>query len=233
MFDATLAAGEDQQRPIREGLLRDATLLTTVNKNGKAALLVVAVVAALGLLALAVINSSGPLLEGPGGTIGTLYVDGVGHSTWALLDWPRHVDSNSRSCITDEGAAQILIFDDRSAHVVGYGDRYTAGFASRYDASGSETFIYNYTAYTAPDLDWTDPNKVSFSIDGLSYDLGEGRLFLIRTDDEGIVSIQQIYAGMPCFRESESVKDAVNEFAGSNDEILAFLKEISENQDLQ
>jgi hypothetical protein len=242
MLDTTLAVGEDQQRPIRERLLRDATLSTTANKKRKAALLAGAVVAALALLALAVISRFAPYpSEGPSSAIGTLFVDGVGQSKWVLLDWTQDFDRASNSWIIVEGAEQILIFDDMvydgSIHHVGYVDRpseqYTTGLALRYDASGSETLIYEYTAHTAPDLERTDPRKVSFSIDGIPYDLSEGSLFLVRTDDDGIVSVQQIYADMPYFRESESVFDAVNEFAASNDGILAFLKDISENQDLQ
>jgi hypothetical protein len=139
------------------------------------------------------------------------------------------------SWITVENAPRILIFDDvidgghRSGGLTG---EYKTGYAYRYDENEVKEVVYEFAIYTAPDLDWTDPGKISLSIDGASFDLSEGSLFLIRTNNG--ISVQQIDVDVPNFRRKDDDFDylieAVKEFAASNDDILAFLKEASENQ---
>jgi hypothetical protein len=254
MSATSLAVGDHEGRPSKDGLLRDEPLSAPPKaaSRRKLALIVGAAVAALAILALAALR---PFDRGytrsqpdwPSIAHGSLYVDGVGESHWRLVDWNWRRDWDM-SWIVAEGAPQILFFDD-----VIYGHRgsedyitserpgtYTRGYASRYDAN-VETLAYVFVAYTAPDLNWTDPRKVSLSVNGSPYDLSEGCLFLIKTADGG-ASVQQIDADMPAFRRSEDggvteavddfgeLTEAVNEFAASNDDVLAFLKEISENQ---
>jgi hypothetical protein len=234
--------------PIRDGLLKDEPLSnvpsSTATNKRKAAAAVGAVVVALAIIFLALARGFGRIYDSTQGqkaAIGTLYLDGVGESRWQLFDWTSwRFDWDAMSWIIVEDAPRILIFDDvndgcHRSHGHSSSEHpgeYMNGYACRYDENDVEEVVYDFAIYTAPYLDWTDPGKISFSIDGASYDLSEGSLFLIRTSDG--VSVQQIDVEMPIFRTKDDDFDylieAVKEFAASNDDILAFLKETSDNQ---
>jgi hypothetical protein len=248
-MSATLAVGDAQGQPGRDGLLRDEPLLlstapsTATSKRKKGAAVVGAVFFSLAIIALALARHFGRnyTTQGQKDSSGTLYLDGVGQSHWQLFDWTSwRFDWDTMSWIIVEDAPQILIFDDvndggHRSHGHSSSEHpgeYTTGYAWRYDENDVEEVVYDFAMYTSPDLDWTDPGKISFSIDGGSYDLSEGSLFLIRTNDG--ISVQQIDVDMPIFRAKDNdfhhLIEAVHEFAASNEDILAFLKGTSDNQ---
>jgi hypothetical protein len=223
---------------MREGLLCVGPSSRTNQR--KVALLVGTVLAALAIsigTALAVTRPFAPkyTTQGPNIATSMLIVDGVGESRWVLLDWTRRFDwdSDSMSYIIVEGAPQILIFDDlingdhrtKGHSSTEYPWDYTSGVAIH----GNRTVAFEYAANTTQELDWTKPPEVVFSINGSPHDLSEGGLFLIRAANE--FSVQQIAADMPYFQKRENIFEAVEEFAASNDDILAFLKETSGNKE--
>jgi hypothetical protein len=233
----------DEEQPVRpdqgpnEGLLC-LTPPKRQNRRRVAWLVGTAVLAAIAIaiaVALAVNRPFAPsyTTQGPNMATGTLFVDGVGESPWVLLDWTARFDWDNMSDIIVEGAPQVLIFDDLIDG--GHGaeghssSEYTWDFTNGSAIRSDGTVVYEYAANTTQELDWTKPQNISFTIDGAPYDLSEGTLFLIRTADG--VSVQQISADMPYFQKSDDVFEAVAEFAASNDDILAFLKEISASQD--
>jgi hypothetical protein len=209
----------------------------TLSRGRKVALLVVAVVLAVIVVPVAIgLAVSRPFASksttpGANTAFGTLVVDGVGTYNYVLLDWTKRYDWETNSDIFVEGAPQILLLDDVQDGGSGSSEHssteYPGSFGHGYATTSDGTVVYAY------DFNTTQDQQVSFSIDGTLYDLSMGGLFLIRTVDG--VDVQQIDVDMPVFYKSEDVFDAVQSFAESNDDILAFLKEISEQQqdDLQ
>jgi hypothetical protein len=234
---ATAAVDEEQPRSrseMEERLVKGASTMARTNKR-KAALVVAAVLTILAItiaIALAVTRPFSPrrTSQGPNSAFGTVVVDGVGESPWMLLDWTLMHDWDSKSDIFVEGAPQILLFDDLNDG--GHGSNthsssevpwaYTTGYAT----SNGGTIVYEYAANSTQYQNFV--SNVSFSIDGLPYDLSQGGLFLIRSADG--VSVEQVDADIPDFFKSEDVFAAVQEFAESNDDVVAFLKEVSGNQ---
>lgn len=149
-------------------------------------------------------------------------MDGVGSSSYTLLDWNMRLDWETMTQFFVEGAPQILLLDDMPDGDHGSEEHsstdYSWAFGYGY-ASNNGTIFYEYNTNT------TAEQQVSFSIDSLLYNVSKGSLFLIRTAGE--VEVQQVDVDMPVFYKSDDVNDAIQAFAESNDDILAFLKEIA------
>jgi hypothetical protein len=213
------------------------TLCTTKNKR-KMALLVFAVMLALVVVPIAIaltvlrpfastqpstqpFASKSPT-QGSNIATGRLAVDGAGTSSYVLLDWTMRLDWDTMSQFFVEGAPQILLLDDLTDGDHGSEEHsstdYSWAFGYGY-ASNNGSIVYEYNTNTTKD------QQVLFSIDGFLYNVSKGGLFLIQT--AGGVEVQQVDVAMPDFYESDDVNDAVQAFAESNNDILAFLKEIS------
>lgn len=204
-------------------------LSTTTRTRRTVVLFVVAVLVAIVVpvtIALTAPRTYRTNTQGSNIAFGTVVVDGVGISPYVLLDWTKRFDWDTMSEVFVEGARQILLLDDLQDGGHGSNEQssseYPWAIGYGYASSSDGTIVYEYATNTTHD------QQVSFSIDGSPYDLSMGGLFLIRTADG--VQIQQLDMDMPIFKKSDNVNDAVQSFAESSDEILAFLKEISEQQ---
>jgi hypothetical protein len=224
---------------LADGVLVSSSSTPTTTRGGfcssrgrKVTLLVVAVVLAVIVVPVAIgLAVSRPFRSksttpGANTASGTLVVDGVGMCHSLLLDWKKRFDWETMSDVFVEGAPQILLLDDVQGGGHGSSEHssteYPGSFGQGYATSSDGTTVYEFTFITSQD------QQVSFSIEGTLYDLSMGGLFLIRTTDG--VEVQQIDVDMPVFYKSEDVFEAIQSFAESNDDILAFLKEISEQQ---
>jgi hypothetical protein len=228
-----------ENEDLADGVLMPPPPPTTTTRGGlcatnrrKVVLLVVAVVLVVVLVPVAIaLAATRPFAtksttKGSNEASGTLMVDGVGMSSYVLIDWTMQFDWETMSDVFDEAAPQVLILDDLTGG--GHGSEehssteYPGAFGYGYATSSDGTVVYEYATNTTQD------RQVSFSIDGSLYDLSMGGMFLIRTADG--VEVQQVDVDMPDFYKSDDVNGAVQSFAESNDDIIAFLKEISEQQ---
>lgn len=166
--------------------------------TGRRSRLTLALILSIIILALVACGRSTP--PGPNAVFG-----GIGSEAgYLLLDW-------------QEGL-RILIWDD-----IVEGDHHNSGSGSTTDpvfhqsggASAPDGRGYEYSVETS------DGQQADFTIDGIPYDLAQGKLFLIRTAGDG-TQVQQLDLDLSNLTPTN---DGIEAFGQATPEIAAFIAE--------
>jgi hypothetical protein len=158
-------------------------------------------------------------VEGPDTPSGSV-VYNEKYARFTMLTWNHYRSATGKF----DAVLKLLILDNLS----GYGHKNAGHSSSETDYSvdtggpfeNKNDFVYQYKAIT-----WRN-RTVVFSIDDALYDVDEGTVFLIRVEN-GDVEVQQIYADLSDVEPwSDSGGYGVQEFCETNEDVLAFLKEL-------
>jgi hypothetical protein len=164
-------------------------------------------------------------VEGPSDAQGSVYYN-ENYAPFTMLTWNHYRSLATTGKNDDEQVLKLLILD--SLYNYGHMSQGHSSSETEYSVDtgyafeNENDFVYQYTAIT-----WRN-GTVDFSIQDVLYDLDEGTVFLIRVEN-GNVQVQQIYADLSNvepWSDSDSGGYDVQAFCETNEDVLAFLKEL-------
>jgi hypothetical protein len=158
-------------------------------------------------------------VEGPDAASGSV-VYNEKYAPFTMLTWNHYRSATGKN----DAVLKLLILDNLPDYGHGSAGHSSSETDYSVDTGGAfeneNDFVYQFKAIT-----WRN-RTVDFSIEDVLYDLDEGTVFLIRVEN-GDVEVQQIYADLSDVEPwSDSGGYGVQEFCETNEDVLAFLKEL-------